>query len=447
MSIINYNKKLTNLQLKLFNYLAEEHNPAFEFFISVLFFILERILKVVDLIQDILIVPIFKMLSFFIVLILLLFNLVASIPTIHRPSTTAIVTTTEKTVNYPVAIIDKNTNIIAISINNIPPPLLRLEEKSKPLLLEEKKKPLLLEEKPLLLLPFKTVEVEEKAIDEIENIINPYVREAVKKKREQLQIIDNFKGTLIDLDKIKNCAVDLTIPNNSKPITFYCGNRFCPTCSQIKAGKNADILKKVLTKARENKKVLLYGTFTTKNVEATELTAEINKINTAFTKTLTVPKKLKDNIVGYVKKLEIKFNEARNDYNVHIHTVIAVSNYHKNHITVEEFYQHFKRYTKDNDIIPPDIRKIGNEDKDITKVANYIVKEDLIQNMSFSNEVSDNIYNAVKNKRLLEFCLSFKELKKEAENTLTINKVSIKKNKMPILTTLTWNDKKKIYIS
>lgn len=90
MSIINYNKKLTNLQLKLFNYLAEEHNPAFEFFISVLFFILERILKVVDLIQDILIVPIFKMLSFFIVLILLLFNLVASIPTIHRPSTTAI---------------------------------------------------------------------------------------------------------------------------------------------------------------------------------------------------------------------------------------------------------------------------------------------------------------------------------------------------------------------
>lgn len=447
MSIINYNKKLTNLQLKLFNYLAEEHNPAFEFFISVLFFILERILKVVDLIQDILIVPIFKMLSFFIVLILLLFNLVASIPTIHRPSTTAIVTTTEKTVNYPVAIIDKNTNIIAISINNIPPPLLRLEEKSKPLLLEEKKKPLLLEEKPLLLLPFKTVEVEEKAIDEIENIINPYVREAVKKKREQLQIIDNFKGTLIDLDKIKNCAVDLTIPNNSKPITFYCGNRFCPTCASIKAGKNADIIKRVLLKARENKKVLLYGTFTTRNVIVTELTKEIEKINTAFTKTLTVPKKMKENIVGYIRKLEIKYNEARNDYNVHIHTVIAVSNYHKNHITVEEFYQHFKRYTKDNDIIPPDIRKIGNKDKDITKVANYIAKENLIQNLFFTDEISDNIFNAVKNKRLLEFCLSFRQLKKEAENILTTNKVNTGKNKMPILTNLTWDNNKKIYIN
>ena len=431
MSIINYNKKLTNLQLKLFNYLAEEHNPAFEFFISVLFFILERILKVVDLIQDILIVPIFKMLSFFIVLILLLFNLVASIPTIHRPSTTAIVTTTEKTVNYPVAIIDKNTNIIAISINNIPPPLLRLEEKSKPLLLEEKKKPLLLEEKPLLLLPFKTVEVEEKAIDEIENIINPYVREAVKKKREQLQIIDNFKGTLIDLDKIKNCAVDLTIPNNSKPITFYCGNRFCPTCASIKAGKNADIIKRVLLKARENKKVLLYGTFTTRNVIATELTKEIEKINTAFTKTLTVPKKMK-NIIGYVKKLEIKYNEARNDYNVHIHTVMALANYYKNHITVKEFHEYFKKYLKDEDIIEPNIKKIGNTDKDIIKVANYISKEDLIQNLLFSDEVSDNIYNTVKNKRILEFCLEFRKLKKEVENTLTINKVNTRKNQMPI---------------
>lgn len=447
MSIINYNKKLTNLQLKLFNYLAEEHNPAFEFFISVLFFILERILKVVDLIQDILIVPIFKMLSFFIVLILLLFNLVASIPTIHRPSTTAIVTTTVKTVNYPVAIIDKNTNIIAISINNIPPPLLRLGEKSKPLLLEEKKKPLLLEEKPLLLLPFKTVEVEEKAIDEIENIINPYVREAVKKKREQLQIIDNFKGTLIDLDKIKNCAVDLTIPNNSKPITFYCGNRFCPTCSLIKAGKNADIIKRVLLKARADKKTLIYGTFTTRNVTADKLLDEVNRINTAFTKTLTVPKKLKENVKGYVKKLEIKYNEARNDYNVHIHTVIAVANYYKNHISIDEYHDYFKRYTKDESIIKPDIKVIGNTDKDITKVANYLAKEDLIKNLFFADEVSDSIYNAVKNKRLLEFCLSFRELKKETENTLAINKVSTKKNQMPILTNLYWDNNKKIYIS
>jgi replication protein len=367
-----------------------------------------------------------------------------NINTIAIPTPTAIVKTT---VNYPIAIIDKNTNIIAISINNIPPPLLEEKPKTKILLLEEKKKPLLLEEKTLLMLPFKAVEAEEKVIDEIENIINPYVKEAVKKKREQLQIIDNFKGTLIDLDKIKNCAVDLTIPNTSKPIVHYCNNRFCPTCSQIKAGKNADIIKRVLLKARENKKTLLYGTFTTKNVTSDKLLDEVNRINTAFTKTLTVPKKLKDNIVGYVKKLEIKFNEARNDYNVHIHTVIAVSNYHKNHITVEEFYQHFKRYTKDNDIIPPDIRKIGNKDKDITKVANYIAKENLIQNLFFTDEISDNIFNAVKNKRLLEFCLSFRQLKKEAENILTTNKVNTGKNKMPILTNLTWDNNKKIYIN
>lgn len=446
MSIINYNKKLTNLQLKLFNYLAEEHNPAFEFFISVLFFILERILKVVDLIQDILIVPIFKMLSFFIVLILLLFNLVASIPTIHRPSTTAIVTTTVKTVNYPVAIIDKNTNIIAISINNIPPPIKAIETNIiKPLLLEEKKKkPLLLEEKALLMLPFIA---EEKVIDEINNISNPYVREATEKKREQLSKIEKYKGTLLDIEKIKDCASFLTIPNTSKPIVHYCNNRFCPVCANIKATKNANIIKEVLTKARESKKTLLYATFTTKNVKESELINEINRINTAFTKTLTIPKKMKNNIKGYVKKLEIKYNQINNDYNVHIHTAIAVINYYKSHIKIEEFYEHFKRYVKDDSIIPPDIKVIGKTDKDITKVANYLAKEDLIENLFFADEVSNNIFNAVKNRRILEFCLSFRDLKREVESTLAINKVSTKKNQMPLLTTLTWDNNKKIYIS
>ena len=301
-----------------------------------------------------------------------------------------------------------------------------------------------MEEKTLLMLPFKAEA--EKVIDEINNISNPYIREATKKKREQLQIIDNFKGTLIDLDKIKNCAVDLTIPNNSKPFIHYCNNRFCPTCSQIKAGKNANLIREILLKARADKKTLIYGTFTTKNVPADKLVDEINKINTAFTKTLTVPKKLKENIKGYVRKLEIKYNEARNDYNVHIHTAIAVSNYYKNHISIDEYHDYFKRYTKDNDIIKPDIKVIGKTDKDITKVANYIAKEDLIENMLYSDEVSDNIFNAVKNRRILEFCLDFRKLKKEVENTL-VTKINTKKNQMPILTNLTWDNNKKIYIN
>ena len=359
--------------------------------------------------------PFFKVLSF---LVMLVFFLMASIPlktninTIAIPTPTAIVKTT---VNYPIAIINA-TNIVTSTIKNIPPPLLLLEEKPKTkiLLLEEKKKPkpLLLEEKTLLLLPFFKVEKVEavenviKDIDEINNISNPYVKEATKKKREQLETIEKYKGTLLEIDKIKDCASFLTIPNNSKPFIHYCNNRFCPTCANAKAGRNANIIKEVLTKARESKKTLLYATFTTKNVKESELTNEINRINTAFTKTLTIPKKMKNNIKGYVKKLEIKYNQINNDYNVHIHTVLAVINYYKEHITKEEFYEHFKRYVKD-DIIPPDIKVIGKTDKDITKVANYLAKENLIQNLLFSDEVSDNIYNAVKNKRLLEFCLSF----------------------------------------
>lgn len=442
MFTTHYNKKITKLQLELYNFLSKEHNPFIEFLISFLIFLLEKILKVAELIKDIVIMPIFIMFSFFIMLIVLLFNVIASNPITTIHTNTAFINST--VINIAETNFKSHISSLINSIDNIPPPILIKQEKGLNKAVKEQR--LLLEEKPLLLLPFKTVEVEEKVIDEINNISNPYVREAVKKKREQLETIEKFKGTLIDIEKIKSCATDLTIPNTSKPIIHYCNNRFCPTCSQIKAGKNANIIKEVLTKARTDKKTLLYGTFTTKNVKESELINEINRINTAFTKTLTIPKKMK-NIVGYVKKLEIKFNEARNDYNVHIHTVIAVSNYYKNHITVKEFHEYFKKYLKDEDIIEPNIKKIGDTDKDITKVANYLAKENLIQNMLYSDEISDNIFNAVKNKRLLEFCLLFRELKKEVENILTTNKVSIRKNQMPILTNLTWDNNKKIYIN
>ena len=419
-----YNKKITKLQLELYNFLEKEHNPALEFFISFLYSLLEKSIKIIELIKDIVIMPIFIMFSFFIMLIVLLFNVIASNPNI----TTIPINTTIK----PIAETNFKSHILSFidKVDNIPPITEKEEiQPNKAVKIENKIKV-----------------VEEKAIDEIESIINPYVREATQKKREQLQIIDNFKGTLIDPDKIKNCAVDLTIPNNSKPFIHYCNNRFCPTCASIKAGKNADIIKKVLLKARADKKTLIYGTFTTRNVTADNLTAEMEKINTAFTKTLTVPKKMK-NIVGYVKKLEIKYNPIQQNYNVHIHTAIAVINYYKEHITKKEFYINFKKYLKDDGIIPPDLKKIGDTDKDITKVSNYLAKGDLIQNMFYSDEVSDNIFLAVKNKRILEFCLDFRKLKREAENILTTNKVNIRKNQMPILTNLTWDNNKKIYIN
>lgn len=423
MFTIHYNKKITKLQLELYNFLSKKHNPALEFFISFLIFILEKMLKVTEAIKDIVIMPFFQVLSFFIMLILLLFNVIASNPITTIPINKTIINTT---IN-PIAETNFKSHILDFinATDNIPPPM-ALEEEIQ---------------------PNKAVEVEEKAIDEINNILNPYVKEATKKKREQLENIAKYKGTLLDLDKIKSCATDLTIPNNSKPFVHYCKNRFCPVCANIKVTKNADIIKKVLFKSRENKKTLLYGTFTTKNVTANNLIAEIEKINTAFTKTLTVPKKLKENIKGYIKKLEIKYNPINNDYNVHIHTALAVINYYKDHITIEEFYTNFKKYLKDDDIIEPNIQKIGKTDKDIIKVANYIAKEDLIQNLFFADEVSDNIYNAVKNRRILEFCLDFRQLKKEVENVIDLNKINKNKNKLPLLTTLTWDNNKKIYIN
>ena len=94
MFTIHYNKKITKLQLELYNFLSKEHNPALEFFISFLIFILEKMLKVTEAIKDIVIIPFFQVLSFFIMLILLLFNVIASNPITTIPINKTIINTT-----------------------------------------------------------------------------------------------------------------------------------------------------------------------------------------------------------------------------------------------------------------------------------------------------------------------------------------------------------------
>ena len=42
MFTIYYNKKITKLQLELYNFLSKEHNPLVEFIISFLYCILEK---------------------------------------------------------------------------------------------------------------------------------------------------------------------------------------------------------------------------------------------------------------------------------------------------------------------------------------------------------------------------------------------------------------------
>src|SRR5699024_12730389 len=73
---------------------------------------------------------------------------------------------------------------------------------------------------------------------------------------------------------------------------------------------------------QEEKKEFIFLTLTAPNVPADELNDEIKHYNQSFQR-LMQRKEVKQIVKGYARKLEITYNEERDDYHPHIHVLIA----------------------------------------------------------------------------------------------------------------------------
>ncbi len=71
-------------------------------------------------------------------------------------------------------------------------------------------------------------------------------------------------------------------------------------------------------------KAFIFLTLTTPNVVAERLGDEIKRYNKSFDK-LFKRKVVKRVVKGYVRKLEITYNEKRDDYHPHFHVLIVVN--------------------------------------------------------------------------------------------------------------------------
>lgn len=75
---------------------------------------------------------------------------------------------------------------------------------------------------------------------------------------------------------------------------------------------------------QEENKEFIFLTLTAPNVPAEELEDEIKDYNHSFKK-LMERKEIKKIVKGYARKLEITYNEERDDYHPHFHVLIAVN--------------------------------------------------------------------------------------------------------------------------
>jgi len=190
-----------------------------------------------------------------------------------------------------------------------------------------------------------------------------------------------------------------------------CKNRFCPICAWKKARKDALSLSVMMAYLKqEEKKEFIFLTLTAPNVSADELNDEIKHYNQSFQR-LMQRKEVRKVVKGYARKLEITYNEERDDYHPHFHVLVAVNKSYFNqatqYISRDRWLELWQQVTKNPLITQVDVRKVrGSRDDKVYEIAKYSAKDsDYLQNQN----VFEVFYNALKGKRLIVFSGLFKE--------------------------------------
>jgi len=185
----------------------------------------------------------------------------------------------------------------------------------------------------------------------------------------------------------------------------FCKNRFCPMCAWRQAKKDALKIGVMMDYIEaEHKKAFIFVTFTAPNVKADELKQEITRYNQAF-KNL-----VKRDIVarmnhGYIRKLEVTYNEKRKDYHAHFHCVFALNASYftdRTYIKQEKWLELWRDVMKDERITQVDVRRVKKSEsgKDISEIAKYAAKD---SDYTHSQDVFDSFYNALKGRQVLTY--------------------------------------------
>lgn len=219
------------------------------------------------------------------------------------------------------------------------------------------------------------------------------------------------------LKLIKECntfmmmIADETLEKKKQHKGNSCKNRFCPICAWKKSRKDALALSVMMAYLKQEKeKEFIFLTLTAPNVPADELNEEIKHYNHSFKK-LMERKEVKTIVKGYVRKLEITYNEERDDYHPHFHVLIAVNKSYftqtTQYISRDRWLELWQQVTKNPLITQVDVRKVKNGRNDkVYEIAKYSAKD---SEYLVRQDVFEVFYKALKGKRLIVYSGLFKD--------------------------------------
>ena len=209
----------------------------------------------------------------------------------------------------------------------------------------------------------------------------------------------------------------------------FCRVRVCPMCnwrrslklfSQVSAITDAILVEK---KAR-----FIFVTLTVQNVRGDVLRETIDELNRAFKyivdkhQTFAPAKKLKENLLGYMKAEEITYNADRDDFHPHIHAILEVrpSYFRGDGYIKQKDWTAMWRAALGVDYDPlVDVRNIkGGTAKAVAEVAKYPVKMDNILKIADKDKAAKaltQLYSAIFKRRLVTFGGDFREYRRRLD--------------------------------
>lgn len=261
-------------------------------------------------------------------------------------------------------------------------------------------------------------------------------------KQENLQLVKIYKtarekninlitdSRLFDLE---HCADTLLFAENAEgkkklKSANFCRLRLCPMCQWRRSlkmfGQVQTITDKILERDKSTR--FLFATFTVKNVDAENLETCINILNNKFlylvskNKTFAPAKKLKQNLLGYLKAVEVTYNTKDKTYHPHLHVIFAVkSTFFKNkqnYMTKKEWIELWQKALNVDYKPQTDIRAIKtNTGKAVAEVAKYPVKTAPILSLNDDEavEVLKTLTLSLNKKRFISYGGIFKTIKQE----------------------------------
>lgn len=264
-----------------------------------------------------------------------------------------------------------------------------------------------------------------KSLEKIEIKNNNRKKENSKMLEMRKELKKEINLTFSSENKIKNCSTFMEflytedfekqklLKSNS------CNNRFCPICAKNKSVRDSIAMKIISNYVKSLKRAFIFVTLTAPNCKGEDLKDEIYKYNNSF-KLMFKRKEFKF-VKGFVRKLEVTYNQEKDTYHPHFHILISVLPSYftekTQYLSREKWLRNWQEVMNDFSITQVDVRRIKENkrgiDGSILELTKYIAKD---SNYLYSVDVFKNFYLGLKGKRMFSYGGDFKKAKQLFKN-------------------------------